>query len=87
MEKSDLYYGQILNSLQNPWFKKSRYRQGRAKKINVGGKGLGFRERPGLGASAVNEVSTIVPAVLNTVATCSEVYLLEFFRACNACRN
>lgn len=40
---------------QNPWFKKSRYRQGRAKKINVGGKGLGFRERPGLGASAVNE--------------------------------
>ncbi|XP_064647593.1 ATP-dependent RNA helicase DDX42-like [Lineus longissimus] len=38
-------------ALQNPWFKKTRFRHGKAKKMNIGGQGLGFRERPGLGVS------------------------------------
>jgi hypothetical protein len=36
-------------ALQNPWFKKNRFQQQQAKKLNVGGSGLGHRERPGLG--------------------------------------
>lgn len=39
-------------AMQNPWFKKNRYQQQQAKKLNVGGAGLGYRERPGLGAKA-----------------------------------
>ncbi|KAJ8314337.1 hypothetical protein KUTeg_008898 [Tegillarca granosa] len=35
-------------ALQNPWFKKSRFKQGKGKKL--GGRGLGFKERPGLGS-------------------------------------
>lgn len=34
------------------WFKNSRYRQGKAKKMNMGS--LGVRERPGLGAESVS---------------------------------
>ena len=41
---------------QNPWFKKSRFKQQKAKRMNVGGKGLGFRERPGLGAASVSQI-------------------------------
>lgn len=38
-------------AMQSQWFKKSRFKQGSGKKLNVGGHGLGFRtrERPGLG--------------------------------------
>ncbi|XP_077515636.1 ATP-dependent RNA helicase DDX42 [Amblyomma americanum] len=40
-------------AMQSQWFKKSRFKQGSGKKLNVGGHGLGFRtrERPGLGSS------------------------------------
>ncbi|XP_013391796.1 ATP-dependent RNA helicase DDX42 isoform X2 [Lingula anatina] len=37
-------------AMQANWFRKSRVRQGKGKKLNVGGQGLGFRERPGLGS-------------------------------------
>ncbi len=37
-------------ALQVPWFKNQRAKQNCGKKLNVGGKGLGYRERPGLGA-------------------------------------
>lgn len=38
-------------AMQSQWFKKSRFKQGKGKKLNMGGHGLGFRtrERPGLG--------------------------------------
>lgn len=36
-------------ALQSPWFRKSRFKSGKGKNLNVGGCGLGFRERPGLG--------------------------------------
>lgn len=36
-------------AMQSSWFRKSRFKQGKGKKINVGGRGLGYRERPGLG--------------------------------------
>ena len=39
---------QIAN--QCSWFKNSRFKQEKAKRLNVGGKGLGFRDRPGLGS-------------------------------------
>lgn len=40
-------------AMQSQWFKKSRFKQGNGKKLNVGGHGLGFRtrERPGLGSA------------------------------------
>ncbi|XP_019130656.2 ATP-dependent RNA helicase DDX42 isoform X2 [Larimichthys crocea] len=37
-------------AMQNPWFRKSRFKSGKGKKLNIGGGGLGYRERPGLGA-------------------------------------
>jgi len=36
-------------AMQSAWFRKSRFKQGKGKKLNRG-QGLGFRERPGLGA-------------------------------------
>jgi len=39
--------------LQNSWFKKNRFQQQKAKKLNVGGAGFGQKERPGLGAKSV----------------------------------
>lgn len=43
---------------QNAWFRKSRFKSGKGKSINVGGKGLGFRERPGLGSSEASGPSS-----------------------------
>lgn len=37
---------------QSPWFRKSRFKGGKGKKMNIGGGGLGYRERPGLGAES-----------------------------------
>ncbi|XP_059811767.1 ATP-dependent RNA helicase DDX42 [Hypanus sabinus] len=37
-------------AMQNPWFRKSRYKAGKGKRMNIGGGGLGYRERPGLGS-------------------------------------
>lgn len=37
---------------QNPWFRKSRFKSGKGKKPNIGGGGLGYKERPGLGAES-----------------------------------
>lgn len=34
---------------QSAWFRKSRFKSGKGKSLNIGGAGLGFRERPGLG--------------------------------------
>lgn len=42
--------------LQNAWFRKSRFKGGKGKKLNIGGGGLGYRERPGLGSE--NSVSS-----------------------------
>ncbi|KFM68309.1 ATP-dependent RNA helicase DDX42, partial [Stegodyphus mimosarum] len=36
-------------AMQSAWFRKSRFKQGKGKKVNHG-QGLGFRERPGLGS-------------------------------------
>ncbi|XP_041478434.1 ATP-dependent RNA helicase DDX42-like [Lytechinus variegatus] len=39
-------------AMQNPYFKKSRYRAGKGKRLNIGGGGLGYRERPSGGGSS-----------------------------------
>uniref|UniRef100_A0A8C6TS38 DEAD (Asp-Glu-Ala-Asp) box helicase 42 n=1 Tax=Neogobius melanostomus TaxID=47308 RepID=A0A8C6TS38_9GOBI len=39
-------------AMQNPWFRKSRFKGGKGRKLNIGGGGLGYRERPGLGAES-----------------------------------
>uniref|UniRef100_A0A3B4VMB1 ATP-dependent RNA helicase DDX42 n=1 Tax=Seriola dumerili TaxID=41447 RepID=A0A3B4VMB1_SERDU len=44
-------------AMQNPWFRKSRFKGGKGKKLNIGGGGLGYRERPGLGAESSREMS------------------------------
>uniref|UniRef100_A0A6B2EFK4 ATP-dependent RNA helicase DDX42 n=1 Tax=Phlebotomus kandelakii TaxID=1109342 RepID=A0A6B2EFK4_9DIPT len=37
----------LLNlAMQSSWFRKSRFKSGKAKAVNVGGAGLGYRERP-----------------------------------------
>jgi len=43
-------------AMQSSWFRKSRFSGGKAKSINVGGAGLGYRERPGLGAATDNKM-------------------------------
>lgn len=43
--------GNLLDlAMQSAWFRKSRFKGGKGKKMNIGGQGLGFRERPGLGS-------------------------------------
>ncbi|GCB79295.1 hypothetical protein scyTo_0016937, partial [Scyliorhinus torazame] len=44
-------------AMQNPWFRKSRYKAGKGKRMNIGGGGLGYRERPGLGADTSDRTS------------------------------
>ena len=39
----------ILSDPQNPKFRKTRFKGGGGRKPNIGGGGLGYRERPGLG--------------------------------------
>ncbi|XP_021376341.1 ATP-dependent RNA helicase DDX42-like, partial [Mizuhopecten yessoensis] len=54
MEVANQFVPKALMDLaqQNPWFSKSRFKQGKGKRLNMGGKGLGFKERPGLGADS-----------------------------------
>ena len=42
-------------ALQSSWFRKSRFKSGKAKAL--GGRGLGYRERPGLGSSLSESLS------------------------------
>jgi ATP-dependent RNA helicase DDX42 len=50
-------------AMQSAWFRKSRFKSGRGKKMNISGRGLGYRERPGLGSSdsQANSGSGVVP--------------------------
>ncbi|XP_075999286.1 ATP-dependent RNA helicase DDX42 isoform X2 [Genypterus blacodes] len=45
-------------AMQNPWFRKSRFKGGKGKRMNIGGGGLGYRERPGLGAESSRSSSS-----------------------------
>lgn len=42
-------------AMQNAWFRKSRFKSGEGKNLNVGGRGLGYRERPGLGSTGTEK--------------------------------
>nr|XP_033774047.1 ATP-dependent RNA helicase DDX42 isoform X2 [Geotrypetes seraphini] len=57
LEGANQYVSKELMDLamQNAWFRKSRFKGGKGKKLNVGGGGLGYRERPGLGADISTE--------------------------------
>uniref|UniRef100_W5KWD2 ATP-dependent RNA helicase DDX42 n=1 Tax=Astyanax mexicanus TaxID=7994 RepID=W5KWD2_ASTMX len=45
-------------AMQNSWFRKSRFKGGKGKKLNIGGGGLGYRERPGLGSESSERSSS-----------------------------
>ncbi|XP_053117216.1 ATP-dependent RNA helicase DDX42 isoform X2 [Hemicordylus capensis] len=47
-------------AMQNAWFRKSRFKGGKGKKLNIGGGGLGYRERPGLGSESADRGSNSV---------------------------
>ncbi|XP_077170388.1 ATP-dependent RNA helicase DDX42 isoform X4 [Paroedura picta] len=47
-------------AMQNAWFRKSRFKGGKGKKLNIGGGGLGYRERPGLGSDGSDHGSNSV---------------------------
>ncbi|CAF4931584.1 unnamed protein product [Pieris macdunnoughi] len=48
-------------AMQSAWFRKSRFKKGKGKNLNIGGCGLGYKERPGL--PNVSEESVVsVPA-------------------------
>lgn len=51
-------------AMTSSWFRKSRFRAGKAKAL--GGRGLGFRERPGLGAQPTETVAEATAAAANS---------------------
>ncbi|CAL4060096.1 unnamed protein product, partial [Meganyctiphanes norvegica] len=51
-------------AMTSSWFRKSRFRAGKAKAL--GGRGLGFRERPGLGAPPTETVAEATAAAANS---------------------
>ncbi|XP_044036608.1 ATP-dependent RNA helicase DDX42 isoform X2 [Siniperca chuatsi] len=53
-------------AMQNPWFRKSRFKGGKGKRLNIGGGGLGYRERPGLGADSSERSSSSRSLLSNT---------------------
>jgi len=54
-------------TFQNPWFKKNRFQQQKAKKLSAApGGGLGLKERPGLGAKTVS-------IIINLWWECSQI--------------
>ncbi|XP_029429535.1 ATP-dependent RNA helicase DDX42 [Rhinatrema bivittatum] len=59
LEGANQYVSKELMDLamQNAWFRKSRFKGGKGKKLNIGGGGLGYRERPGLGADISSDRS------------------------------
>ncbi|XP_054614962.1 ATP-dependent RNA helicase DDX42 isoform X1 [Dunckerocampus dactyliophorus] len=50
-------------ALQNPWFRKSRFKGGKGKKLNIGGGGLGYKERPGLGSDSSDRSSSVLSSM------------------------
>ncbi|CAK1580656.1 unnamed protein product [Parnassius mnemosyne] len=47
-------------AMQSAWFRKSRFKKGKGKNLNIGGCGLGYKERPGLPAVS-DEITPTVP--------------------------
>ncbi|XP_070836319.1 ATP-dependent RNA helicase DDX42 isoform X2 [Chaetodon trifascialis] len=56
-------------AMQNPWFRKSRFKGGKGKKLNIGGGGLGYRERPGLGADSSERSSSSSSSLLSSTSS------------------
>nr|CAD7461813.1 unnamed protein product [Timema tahoe] len=52
---------------QSAWFRKSRFKASKGKKLNVGGRGLGYRERPGLGAVDNHQEPEVGPSPMPEV--------------------
>lgn len=47
-------------AMQSAWFRKSRFKGGKGKSINIGGAGLGFRGRPDLSSSVCILMNKII---------------------------
>nr|XP_043906381.1 ATP-dependent RNA helicase DDX42 [Solea senegalensis] len=56
-------------AMQNPWFRKSRFKGGKGKKPNIGGGGLGYKERPGLGAESSERSSSSSSSLLSSTSS------------------
>ena len=54
-------------ALQNPWFKKNRFEHKQPKKPNIGGAGLGFREKSG-GASRSNNAESSISSIASKMS-------------------
>ncbi|XP_073956385.1 ATP-dependent RNA helicase DDX42 [Choristoneura fumiferana] len=49
-------------AMQSSWFRKSRFKKGKGKNLNIGGCGLGYKERPGLPAHTEEPATADRPA-------------------------
>lgn len=58
-------------AMQSSWFRKSRFKGGKGKRLSAGGRGLGFRERPGLGSAVQSGVISSVSAGASTYEAAS----------------
>lgn len=56
-------------AMQSSWFRKSRFKTGKGKNINVGGCGLGFKERPGRAGGAASSASASTDLAQNIGST------------------
>lgn len=54
-------------ALQNPWFKKNRFEHKQPKKPNIGGAGLGFREKSG-GMSRNNNAESSISSIASKMS-------------------
>ncbi|XP_034937557.1 ATP-dependent RNA helicase DDX42 [Chelonus insularis] len=54
-------------AMQSSWFRKSRFKSGKGKSLNVGGAGLGFRERPKSSSSQAGKSPSQVPKDISEV--------------------
>ncbi|XP_061761497.1 ATP-dependent RNA helicase DDX42 isoform X1 [Nerophis ophidion] len=57
-------------ALQNPWFRKSRFKGGQGKRLNIGGGGLGYKERPGLGSDSSVRSSSVLSSMSSYEGLC-----------------
>lgn len=54
-------------AMQSSWFRNSRFKNSKGKMMTVGGCGLGYKERPGLGVSGSNPVGASYACPVQTV--------------------
>ncbi|KAG6454860.1 hypothetical protein O3G_MSEX008919 [Manduca sexta] len=68
-------------AMQSSWFRKSRFKKGKGKNLNIGGCGLGYKERPGLPVHNDEPITAVALEKSHGPATDRLASLKQAFRA------